>query len=271
MHKNLSARTGVSLSIVLAASFASALAADGPKEPHADIWIRIVDGAIVTGSITEGTPGDPIAENERVFAADLGEDPKLPFAAAEPGFQSLPSDETAGAVFSFSVTGPLLAWTGSNVETSDLTMTIEFGPSSVTTDDGAVLGFNFAAQPSGLMHDHFFYYLNGSDGGEPAPGVYLLPMSFSGSNPLYAPSETFWVVFNNGLAEEDHDAAIAYAEKYLACGIDLTGDGSVDGADVGAVLGAWGTTEGAADLNRDGLVDAADLGELLGAWGFACP
>jgi probable HAF family extracellular repeat protein len=46
---------------------------------------------------------------------------------------------------------------------------------------------------------------------------------------------------------------------------DLDGDGVVDGADLGAVLAAWGTS-GAADLTGDGVVDGADLGVLLANW-----
>jgi hypothetical protein len=49
--------------------------------------------------------------------------------------------------------------------------------------------------------------------------------------------------------------------------LDLNGDQQVDGADLGLLLGAWGTPQG--DLNADGVVDGADLGLLLGAWG-AC-
>lgn len=47
---------------------------------------------------------------------------------------------------------------------------------------------------------------------------------------------------------------------------DLTGDGRVDGADLGMLLGSWGATGGAADLDQSGTVDGADLGALLGAW-----
>jgi len=53
----------------------------------------------------------------------------------------------------------------------------------------------------------------------------------------------------------------------LATPGDLDGDGVVDGADLGLLLGAWdSTTNAAADLNGDGVVDGADLGLLLGAW-----
>jgi hypothetical protein len=55
-----------------------------------------------------------------------------------------------------------------------------------------------------------------------------------------------------------------------ACPADLNGDGAVNGADLGLMLGAWGVCPGcAADLNTDGVVNGADLGLLLGSWG-AC-
>lgn len=47
---------------------------------------------------------------------------------------------------------------------------------------------------------------------------------------------------------------------------DINDDGIVDGADLGLLLGAWGSADSAADLNDDGAVDGADLGLLLGAW-----
>jgi len=45
---------------------------------------------------------------------------------------------------------------------------------------------------------------------------------------------------------------------------DLTGDGFIDGADLGALLDAWGTT--GADLGSDGTTDGADLGVMLSMW-----
>ena len=47
---------------------------------------------------------------------------------------------------------------------------------------------------------------------------------------------------------------------------DLNQDGSVNGADLGLLLAAWGTG-GSADLNQDGTVNGADLGILLANWG----
>ncbi|MFM8698256.1 MAG: hypothetical protein ACKOF7_06245 [Phycisphaerales bacterium] len=52
------------------------------------------------------------------------------------------------------------------------------------------------------------------------------------------------------------------------CPADLDGNGSVNGDDLGILLGAWGPANGsAADLNADGFVNADDLGIMLGAWG----
>jgi len=54
------------------------------------------------------------------------------------------------------------------------------------------------------------------------------------------------------------------------CVGDLNGDGFVNGADLGILLEAWGSSDPAADLNGDGIVNGADLGILLEVWG-ACP
>ncbi len=54
---------------------------------------------------------------------------------------------------------------------------------------------------------------------------------------------------------------------------DVDGDGDVDQADLGALLGAYGSSVGdpdydrAADIDDDGDVDQADLGALLGNYG----
>ena len=57
------------------------------------------------------------------------------------------------------------------------------------------------------------------------------------------------------------------------CASDLNDDGTVSGADLGLLLGAWGACapgDCLGDLNLDGAVTGADLGLLLGDWG-ACP
>ncbi len=82
----------------------------------------------------------------------------------------------------------------------------------------------------------------------------------------------------------DHDDTriAAFGNRYIAsltceepcaadCPEDLTGDGQVGGADLGALLAAWGDCpdpgDCAEDLTGDGSVGGADLGALLAAWG----
>lgn len=57
------------------------------------------------------------------------------------------------------------------------------------------------------------------------------------------------------------------------CYADVIPNGVVDGSDLAAVLGTWGTDGGIyprADTNADGIVDGNDLAVVLGGWG-ACP
>ena len=51
------------------------------------------------------------------------------------------------------------------------------------------------------------------------------------------------------------------------CPAEINGDGSVDGADLGMLLAAWGSADSASDLDGNGSVGGADLGMLLAAWG----
>ena len=48
---------------------------------------------------------------------------------------------------------------------------------------------------------------------------------------------------------------------------DLNHDCTVDGADIGLFLSAWGTNNPDADLNGDNVVDGVDLGLLLASFG----
>ncbi|MFO0962785.1 MAG: hypothetical protein U0625_07730 [Phycisphaerales bacterium] len=47
---------------------------------------------------------------------------------------------------------------------------------------------------------------------------------------------------------------------------DINGDGKVNGADIGLLLGDWGTSAARSDLNHDGVVNGGDIGILLGNW-----
>ena len=71
-------------------------------------------------------------------------------------------------------------------------------------------------------------------------------------------------------ASDDVDGDGRPDECGLRCVGDLDGDGTVDGGDLTALLGHWGTQDAAADLDGDGVVDGGDLSRLLAFWG-TCP
>jgi len=57
------------------------------------------------------------------------------------------------------------------------------------------------------------------------------------------------------------------------CPGDVIPTGNVDGVDLSALLGAWGSNGSgtfSTDVNGDGVVEGGDLAIILGAWG-ACP
>jgi hypothetical protein len=62
-------------------------------------------------------------------------------------------------------------------------------------------------------------------------------------------------------------ALFATASVRAQCPGDLTGNGAVDGADLGALLTVWGAPGGSADVTGDGIVNGSDLGMLLVNWG----
>ena len=67
-------------------------------------------------------------------------------------------------------------------------------------------------------------------------------------------------------ADTNANGVLDCCELAQSCCIgDIFQDGLVNGADLGTLLGAWGTP-GPGDLNGDGIVNGADLGVMLGAW-----
>jgi hypothetical protein len=66
------------------------------------------------------------------------------------------------------------------------------------------------------------------------------------------------------------ETSLNYYMTFCACSsvpdCDINGDGIVDGTDLAALLGAWGTSNLDADLNEDGVVNGGDLAILLGCW-----
>ena len=88
-----------------------------------------------------------------------------------------------------------------------------------------------------------------------------------GPSPALSRSPT-GVAINGALTVVAHGdgASIMGTVPTPPCPADLTGDGSVDGADLGLLLSSWELSP-VGDLNGDGITDGADLGLMLSAFG----
>jgi polyhydroxybutyrate depolymerase len=86
-----------------------------------------------------------------------------------------------------------------------------------------------------------------------------------GSSHVYQPgaADLVWTRFFSQIVSQEAGCTL--------CPADISGDGSIDGADLGMLLAAWGSADPASDLDGNGSVDGADLGMLLAAWGACSP
>lgn len=114
------------------------------------------------------------------------------------------------------------------------------------------------------------YTVNGCDRFDPIPMKWVGNSMWRGVLPEQPTGVViaYWVTARDFAGNLGTGATTEFtsAGKPLAAG-DLNADGTVDGDDLGALLGFWGATSGPADLNCDGIVDGNDLGTLLGNWG----
>jgi hypothetical protein len=165
-------------------------------------------------------------------------------------------------------------WLGTWVDSDGVTA-FDFPQQLQRLAMGDILVANFS-DPRGLWrYDGEFGFLNGvaSPTFTSPRGVYEL----QNGEWLYAGGTRVMAVNPKTYIERtivnDLNASFRFIEPYVPsgttpCPADFDGDGTVGGADLATLLGAWGTA--AADLDGNGTTDAADLSIVLGAWG-ACP
>lgn len=257
------------------AALALAAASTATAQHVGDIGLRIAAGAIETTEITGGGYGAP----RRVFAGAFG-DTGVPWFTANPGYDAAPGTFAAGTRVGLRFADAVLVWDGSAfVPTSPSgalageRLRISFLTASATSGAGPAPGIDLAVQADGGWHRHLNMTLLAAPGSAaPDVGVYLVALEAYSNAAGVAPSPRCWLVLNGGDTPERWADAVAAAEAMAnppSCPADLDGDGSVGGADLGLLLGAWGT-QGPGDLDGSGTVTGSDLGLLLGAWGD-CP
>ncbi len=147
-----------------------------------------------------------------------------------------------------------------------------------------VSNYFFAVHADGTLVDGFPYYLsddNHSGTFSPSPAVGDLDddgdveyvfvsnhgkIAFFDEDYSFSEEFAFWPMFKH----DPHNTG--YLPPASQEG-DLNGDGCVDQADLGILLGDWGCTGGdcPGDADGDGDTDHSDLGVLLAHWGEGCP
>ncbi|MCX5688470.1 MAG: hypothetical protein NTV94_01535 [Planctomycetota bacterium] len=232
-------------------------------QPHAgDVTLAVEQGVIRTGIYSNG-----LFTSVRLFSATLGV--VGPNFTADPGFDCLPRTFPVPSRNGFAIRGPLQAWNGAAFEPAlPARMNISFatlGADSPTTAQ-VVTGFTLSVGSNGQWHRHFDYTL--SSGAR--DGVYLLELELFSTNAAVAPSEPFWILFNQNASSEAMTLAASWVESHLiqppVCPADFNQDGGIDGGDIESFFLAWEVGDAAADVNIDGGVDGADIESFFVAW-----
>lgn len=189
------------------------LAAVAPAHEGGDILVAVESGRIATGTVDED--GSNAVIGERVFGSEF-DDPGDALFIDEPGHLGLPGtfdpDERTG----FNILSSLKSWTGSgfvnlNPDTEE-DMVVSFGSLNRRTTDGFVSGFFINNDADGGWHHHLGFRLGGANGDElnPRIGVYMLELELKSTDTSLGNSLPYYIIFNYGASEDDHDAAIDY-------------------------------------------------------------
>lgn len=177
---------------------------------EADYGLVVQNGRIVVG-LGNHDSGEVTDLGERVFAAEMRFNGSV-VAADEPGIFIRAGEFAPGTGIGFELLAALRVWNVSERHFHDVagdSMTIEFGPNTVQTPgvDGVVPGFNIVYS-GGVFDEHYDFLLPGSV----SAGIYLLQLRFTATDAGVAASKSIWTVFNYGLDEGEHGAAIEWAE-----------------------------------------------------------
>lgn len=196
LHRSSFTRPASILAFAGVASLGSVAHADGAL---GDVWISSLNGTLITGGF-DHTTGTVINPSQRVFAADFGIDPAFPFSTDEPGFTS----DLLGSTVTINLLQGLGRWNGAGFDAATSSLFASYGGQDATSTAGGAFGFLVT---TGLdLHPEFTLV-------DPLDGVYLA--SFTASSAGYATSESFYVLFNLGESEIDHDEAIEWVEANL--------------------------------------------------------
>ncbi|RPI64454.1 MAG: PEP-CTERM sorting domain-containing protein [Planctomycetaceae bacterium] len=232
-------RLSVALLVSVLAFSAQAALAD-----HFDISPFFQDGKLIAGGLSHN--GERVSPPVSVFGYDFGESADDPFNPSDPGVNQAAGvgNLTAGDPIRYNILSSLLYWDGNGevsfgAPTGETCLTLLMGSQSRTLTGTSGLQTGSLIQnvgTGGLVHKHFTASLCDAPEAENVPGEpgYIVPtagiyafsieLTLAHNGTTYV-SEPLWIVFNNGLSEEQHDAAMqAVPEPASLC---LLGAGAV--------------------------------------------
>ena len=145
------------------------------------------------------------------------------------------------------------------------TMSADLGP-----DDAGFQPTNFVIGTLRIASGSKTHLVNRhpNSGGDPCEVVYVDELVVEGGGGLATNGCTVYVRSASIDGRVDDPDAIVVVDEQPPCRGDFNGDLAVTGADLGVMIGFWGTAGG--DLNGDGTPKGAALGLLIGVWGD-CP
>lgn len=269
--------------------FACAIAM-APIAAHAQLHsgdIILASGGSPARVQTGGSNGITFT-SARVFTARFG-DTGFSNRTTNPGFNAIPNQYFTGAVTGLTMTRALRKWDGQDL-CAIPAETITFTKLGITATSPAVDPTN-GAGPSvsvgisdpfdGLLHEHGAFALTSPS----SAGVYALELSVwvgtpSNTNP--APSQPFWIVFNQNGSTQDVDACVAFllangasqSDTIISpcpCTADFNRSGTIDVQDIFDYLNAWFSGSTSSDIDGASGVTVQDIFAFLNAWFAGCP
>jgi hypothetical protein len=127
--------------------------------------------------------------------------------------QGIDGTFAAGDRFGLRILRATRSWNGTDFSAvASSRFQLDFGPQQMVSpiSDEVVGGIELAADAEGGIHDHPTFTLL-----DPSAGIFLLEMSVVSIGDVYAGTQPFWIVFNNGESEEAHEAAIDWVNDNL--------------------------------------------------------
>jgi hypothetical protein len=202
---------------ILTAALAAGLPISFAAAGGGDVGL-LLDGNRIVTAVADDETAEFSEIGERVFGADIdfvsnvGDDPGF-FTTDGPTLPSGFSAFDAGTTITYQTNGAIQAWNGSGFEATSNQLRQIAIPGILEilspTDGSTVDGFEYT-YGGGDFDEHPDYAMADAS----TAGIFLWKIQFSAfdGSSLIAESQEAWIVFNFGLSEEEHEAAIAFAE-----------------------------------------------------------